>query len=130
MRKRMLQLKALPVVGISVLPGLILRSSASAGDPTRVASSSSRAGAAPSSFRSRWPSRSPTPAPPSAPVLGRVLPRPGGATEQALNSFPNLFADHVADESDEVRRAGHRRSHFSGGQPISQSLAGSPAPAR
>src|SRR2546427_7050264 len=62
MRKRMLQLKALPAVGISVLPKPILRSSASAGDPTRVVSSSSRAGAALSSPRPQWPPRS-TPLP-------------------------------------------------------------------
>src|SRR2546422_2353282 len=108
MRKSMLQLKALPAVGISVLPKPILRSSASAGDPTRVVSSSSRAGAAPSSLRPRRPSWSSTPAPPSAPILGLLL-RASDCTEQPLDRLLHLFADHVADEGDEVRRSRHRQ---------------------
>src|SRR5437879_9019874 len=100
MRKRMLQLKALPAVGISVLPKPILRSSASAGDPTRVVSSSSRAGAAPSSLRSRRSSRSSAPAPPSAPVLGLLL-RPTDFNQQPLDSLLHLFPNHVADHRDQ-----------------------------
>src|SRR5713101_1443088 len=100
MRKRMLQLKALPAVGISVLPKPILRSSASTGDPTRVVSSSSRAGAAPSSPRPPRSSRSPPPPPPSAPILGLPL-RPTDCAEQSLNGVLHLFPNHVADHSDE-----------------------------
>src|SRR5881409_1267355 len=106
MRKRMLQLKALPAVGISVLPKPILRSSASAGDPTRVVSSSSRAGAAPSSLRPRRPSRSAPPAPPSAPILGPLL-RASDCAKEPLDRLLHLIADDVADEGDEVRRSRH-----------------------
>src|SRR5882724_8627498 len=94
MRKRMLQLKALPAVGISVLPKPILRSSASAGDPTRVVSSSSRAGAAPSSLRPRWSSRSPPPPPPSAPILGQPLPE---ARFHQHRPAPPLVIDNEQD---------------------------------
>src|SRR5436309_9622247 len=102
----MLQLKALPAVGISVLPKPILRSSASAGDPTRVVSSSSRAGAAPSSLRPRRPSRSAPPAPPSAPILGPLL-RASDCAKEPLDRLLHLIADDVADEGDEVRRSRH-----------------------
>src|SRR5882724_7831148 len=105
MRKRMLQLKALPAVGISVLPKPILRSSASAGDPTRVVSSSSRAGAAPSSLRSQWPSRSPSP-PPSAPVLG-LLPRASDCAKQPLDRLLHLLPNHVADHRDQTLPSRH-----------------------
>src|SRR5438093_5957794 len=99
MRKRMLQLKALPAVGISVLPKPVLRSSASAGDPTRVVSSSSRAGAAPSSLRPRRSSRSPPP--PSAPVLSLPLRAPDCA-KQPLDSVLHLLPNHVAHHSDQT----------------------------
>src|SRR2546428_3484377 len=101
MRKRMLQLKALPAVGISVLPKPILRSSASTGDPTRVVSSSSRAGAAPSSLRPRRPPWPSTPAPPSAAVLGLLL-RATDCAKEPLDCLPHLFSNHVADHSDQT----------------------------
>src|SRR2546425_10499134 len=109
MRKRMLQLKALPAVGISVLLKPILRSSASAGDPTRVVSSSSRAGAAPSSLRPRRASRSPPPAPPSAPILGPLL-RATDCAKQPLDRLPHLFPHHVADHSDQALSSRHATS--------------------
>src|SRR5437667_939605 len=109
MRKRMLQLKALPAVGISVLPKPVLRSSASAGDPTRVVSSSSRAGAAPSSCRSRWPSRSSPPAPPPAPILGLLL-RSTDCAQQPLDSLLHLVPHHIADHSDQALPSRHRSS--------------------
>src|SRR5437667_2039897 len=107
MRKRMLQLKALPAVGISVLPKPVLRSSASAGDPTRVVSSSSRAGAAPSSLRPRRSSRSPPP--PSAPVLGLLL-RPTDCAKQPLDSLLHLFPNHIADHRDQTLPPRHPTS--------------------
>src|SRR6266446_4075931 len=107
MRKRMLQLKALPAVGISVLPKPILRSSASAGDPTRVVSSSSRAGAAPSSLRSWRPSWSPPPPPPSAPILGLLL-RPTDCAKQPLDGVLHLVADEVTHHAYEVGGAWHQ----------------------
>ncbi len=103
----MLQLKALPAVGISVLPKPILRSSASAGDPTRVVSSSSRAGAAPSSFRPRRSPRSPPP-PSAPPILGPLL-RATDCAKQPLDRLLHLLPNHVADEGDEVRRSRHRQ---------------------
>src|SRR2546427_6021057 len=106
MRKRMLQLKALPAVGISVLPKPILRSSASAGDPTRVVSSSSRAGAAPSNLRFRRSSRSPPPAPPSAPVLGLPL-RATDCAKEPLDGVLHLFPNHVADHSGQTLPSRH-----------------------
>src|SRR5437667_5724829 len=109
MRKRMLQLKALPAVGISVLPKPILRSSASAGDPTRVVSSSSRAGAAPSSLRPRRPTWASTPPPPSTPI-GRLLLRPTDCAKQPLDSLPHLFPNHVADHSDQALSSRHATS--------------------
>src|SRR2546428_9714774 len=110
MRKRMLQLKALPAVGISVLLKPILRSSASAGDPPRVVSSSSRAGAAPSSLRPWRASRSSTPTPPSAPVLGLLL-RPADCAKQPLDSLLHLLPNHVADHSDQTPSSRHRSSY-------------------
>src|SRR2546425_4508889 len=109
MRKRMLQLNALPAVGISVLPKPILRSSASAGDPTRVVSSSSRAGAAPSSLRSRRPSPSPAPTPPSAPILGLLL-RPTDCAKERLDSLLHLLPNHVADHRDQTPSSRHATS--------------------
>src|SRR3989442_6483539 len=109
MRKRMLQLKALPAVGISVLPKPILRSSASTGDPTRVVSSSSRAGAAPSSPRPPRSSRSPPPPPPSAPVLGLLL-QATDCAKQPLDSLLHLLPNHVADHSDQALSSRHATS--------------------
>src|SRR2546428_6112266 len=109
MRKRMLQLKALPAVGISVFLKPILRSSASTGDPTRVVSSSSRAGAAPSSLRPRRPSRSSAPPPPSAPVLGFPL-RATDCAKQPADGVLHLFPNHVADHSDQTPSSRHGTS--------------------
>src|SRR5437870_1756946 len=65
------------------------------------------------SLRPRLTSRSSTPAPPSA-AIGRLLPRPSSAAEQALDRPVDLFADDVADEGDEVRRSRHRRPPWLG----------------
>src|SRR5207247_8360028 len=105
----MLQLKALPAVGISVLPKPILRSAALAGDPTRVVSSSSRAGAAPSSLRSRRASRSAPPTAAPAPVLGLLL-RATDCAQEPLDRLLHLPPNHVADHSDQALSSRHATS--------------------